>query len=183
MSTPDELKAKSLELAQKIDYLRRYLVRPTTVEFFRVNPSKGGEILTNTGGLKTRVAVLWGLKEFIEKDTDFLPSKEDLLNGKINTWLQTGDIIVGVIGYLADYPRVIDSVELTGYRWHFLNDADNIKGPGLGPMKTDKWFQSYGWIKASSTDLAEIKTELDNEISELSALIHYFASKAFLQLS
>jgi hypothetical protein len=127
--------------------------------------------------------VLWGLKDAIEDLTNFLPTNTELLADRANNWLVAGDIIAGWIDYLADRPRIIVASELTGYTWRWFDDPEEtVRGPGLGRMQTDKFFQSHGWVKLTGSTLAEISEEQNSEISELNALLTYFSSKAFLRV-
>jgi len=174
-------KEQALEIARLVNQIKDYLIKPSTVQFFRASPEMGEALVTSTGGLKSRALVLYGLKDAIETTTNFLPTNNELMAGRTNTWLSAGDIIAGWIDYLADQPRVIVAAELSGYTWRWFSDpVDTVRGPGLGKMKTDKWFQAYGWVKLTGTTLAEIEAEQAAEIAELSGLLNYFRNKEFL---
>jgi hypothetical protein len=183
MSTIIEVKAQCQEIARLVNALRDYLVKPSTLQFFRENPSLGSTLVTNTSSLKSKAMVLWGLKDSIETTTDFLPTNDQLSEGRTDAWLSVGDVIAGWIDYLADRPRIVVATELNGYTWRWFDDPEStVRGPGLGRMKTDKFFQSHGWVKLEGSTLAEISEEQATEISELNTLIAYFSSKAFLRV-
>ena len=182
MSTITELKSQAQEIAKLINSLRDYLTKPSTIQFFRDNPSLGAALVSNTAALKSKSMVLWGLKDSIEQSTDFLPTNAQLSENRADTWLAAGDIIDGWIDYLADRPRVIVAANLDGYTWRWIDDPEaTVRGPGLGRMKTDRFLQSHGWVKLTGSTLAAISEEQATEIEEMQTLITYFSSKAFLQ--
>ena len=181
MATLNDLKEQAITIASLATSIREHLTKATTKAYFAANPSLAESLLTSTASIKTRQIILYGLKNAIEITIDVLPTNQEIMSSRAHTWLEEGDIIGGWISYLADVPRVIDSVELNGYRWHFLGDEENIQGPGIGYNKLDKWYQGYGWIKLTGSDIDSISEEQIEEISELKVLLNYFSSKAFLQ--
>lgn len=193
--TLNDLAIQSKQISDLVNRTRDYLVKPFTVRYFLEHPALGQTLITNANGLKSKVIILYGLKESLVQKieelerqgavvdataVDILPSREDLLGGRAQNWLSAGDIIGGWIGYLADRPRVIDSVTLTGYTWHFLGNDTNVKGPGLGYNRVDKWLQNYGWVKLTGTDIGSIYTEQSAEITALAAQLQYFEQRQFL---
>jgi hypothetical protein len=172
-------KEQAIEIARLVNQIRDYLTKPSTVDFFKANEAMGAALVSSTAGIKSRLMVLYGLKAKVETTTDFLPTNEELLAGKVQGWLSPGDIIAGWIDYLADQPRVVVAAELNGYTWRWF-DSEEVRGPGLGQMKTDPWLQSHGWIKLEGSTLEEIEAEQASEIAQLSGLLNYFRNKEFL---
>jgi hypothetical protein len=172
-------KEQAIEIARLVNQIRDYLKKPSTVDFYRANESLGAALVSSTAGIKSRPMILYGLKAVVETTTNFLPTNEELLAGRVQAWLSPGDIITGWVDYFADQPRVIVAVELGGYKWRWFNDDENMsRGPG--EMKTDPWLSSYGWIKPEGTTLEEIEAEQANEIAQLAGLLDYFRNKEFL---
>lgn len=196
MATLNDLVIQSGLISNLLNQTRDYLIKPSTVRYFLSNPSLAETLLTGANQLKGKIIILYGLKESLSGEikelekqgavvnataVDVLPTKAELIGDRANNWVQAGDIIAGWIGYLADRPRVIDATLLTGHTWHFMGDDSNVKGPGLGYNKTDKFLQNYGWVKLNGTDINSIHAEQSSEISALTTQLEYFQSKQFLQ--
>lgn len=195
MATLNDLAIQSRQIGELAINIRDYLTKPSTVRYFLQNPSLAETLLTNANTLGSKVVILYGLKESlvsaiseIEKQgivvdattVDVLPTKAELTAARPQNWLSVGDIIGGWINYIADRPRVVDDVTLTGYTWHFLGDDGNVQGPGLGYNKTDKWLSNYGWVKLTGDDVASIHSQQADEITALQAQLQYFQQKQFL---
>ena len=191
-----KLSTQANEISALANWMRDYLTKPSTVRHFLKHPSVAESLLTSAQQLKSKTIILYGLKESLANaiaelerqgeivdasNVDVLPTKTELTSPRSQNWLASGDIITGWIGYLADVPRVIQDVTLSGYTWHFWDDEKNVKGPGLGINKFDPWLQSYGWVKLSGNDAKSIEAEQSAEIEALTAQLEYFQSKAFLQ--
>jgi hypothetical protein len=190
MATVNDLANQSKQLGSIAVQMRDRLTQKSKLISFLKNPSQAESLLTATNSLKSQRIVLYGLKEaLVERITemekqsivvgattvDVLPSRDKLDGDRPDNWLSEGDIIGGWIGYLADRPRVIDQVLLNGYRWHFLGDDGNVKGPGLGFNQVDKWLKGYGFVQLNDPKLPpptvnEIHSIQQDEINALLAL-------------
>jgi hypothetical protein len=174
-------KYQAIEISKLINQVRDYLTKPSTIAFFKENESLAESLVSSTSGIKSRNMVLYGLKPVVETTTDFLPTNEQLLESRAAAWLSPGDIVAGWIDYLADQPRVIVEATLTGYTWRWFDEEPSTaRGPGLGQMGTDKWFQSHGWVKLTGSTIEEIEAEQAAEIEQLNGLLSYFRNKEFL---
>ena len=179
MAEIQDLIDQSRNIANVCHALESELSSKSMLRYMGMHPEIVDGIVQGAQDASSKNIILYGLKESFEyklRPLKFpaLPPKEDITQTRSINWLEPDDVILGWAGYLVDKPRIIDEATPAGYTWRFIDDSPDVSRK---PVKLDKFFQDFGWVKVPTNDIDAIFAFQEKELEGLKTQLNYFVEK------